>query len=135
MKAISLKQPFANLIAGGQKSIETRTWYTSYRGDLIICSSKSGNIELRGYALCIVELYNVTKMRLEHEEKACCKIYPGAYSWFLTNVRTINPIFKVKGQLGLYDIELPENIKIGWQRKGDEILESGIGFLGTVDLP
>ena len=112
MKAISLKQPFANLIAEGWKSIETRKWYTHYRGDLIICSSKSGNMDPRGYALCVVELYKVTKMYPEHEQKAACTVYPGAYSWFLRNLRIIDPIFKVKGQLGLYDIELPENIKL-----------------------
>lgn len=40
MKALSVKQPWAELIASGVKTIETRTWYTSYRGPLLICSSK-----------------------------------------------------------------------------------------------
>jgi len=41
MKAISLKQPWANFIRDGRKTIETRAWKTEYRGDLLICSSKN----------------------------------------------------------------------------------------------
>lgn len=40
MKAISLWQPWASLIAWGYKKYETRHWYTSYRGELLICSAK-----------------------------------------------------------------------------------------------
>lgn len=110
MKAILLKQPWANLIAQGKKTIETRTWTTPYRGDLVICSSKSGKIDPRGYALCIVDLYDIRHMRPEDEKGAMCERYPGAYSWFLRNVRNFDPIFQVSGQLGLFEIEIPDNI-------------------------
>lgn len=40
MKAISLHQPWASLIAIGLKSIETRSWYTSYRGPVAIHAAK-----------------------------------------------------------------------------------------------
>lgn len=40
MKAISLWQPWASLIASGAKQIETRSWYTGYRGPLAIHASK-----------------------------------------------------------------------------------------------
>lgn len=40
MKALSLTQPFATLLASGQKKIETRSWQTSYRGRLAIHASK-----------------------------------------------------------------------------------------------
>lgn len=39
MKAISIKQPFAALIAAGVKRAETRTWATKYRGPLLIQAS------------------------------------------------------------------------------------------------
>ncbi len=42
MKAISLWQPWASLMEAGSKTIETRGWKTEYRGDLLICSTKSG---------------------------------------------------------------------------------------------
>lgn len=36
MKAISLHQPYASLIAAGIKTTETRSWSTSYRGPIAI---------------------------------------------------------------------------------------------------
>lgn len=41
MKAISIIQPWATLIATGQKSYETRSWPTSYRGVIAIHASRS----------------------------------------------------------------------------------------------
>lgn len=40
MRAISLWQPWADLIAWGYKTMETRLWPTHHRGDLLICSAK-----------------------------------------------------------------------------------------------
>jgi len=40
MKAISLCQPWADLIALGYKTVETRYWATKYRGPLLICAAK-----------------------------------------------------------------------------------------------
>lgn len=40
MKAISLWQPWASLMAIGHKIIETRSWYTGYRGPLAIHAAK-----------------------------------------------------------------------------------------------
>ena len=36
MKVITIKQPFATLIAEGMKQYEFRTWRTKYRGELYI---------------------------------------------------------------------------------------------------
>lgn len=40
MKAITLYQPWAMLIETGWKEVETRDWYTGYRGPLAIHASK-----------------------------------------------------------------------------------------------
>ncbi len=40
MKAITIKQPFASLIAEGLKTYEFRTWKTSYRGKILIHAGK-----------------------------------------------------------------------------------------------
>ena len=40
MKALSLWQPWATLIAIGAKQYETRSWATSYRGEMIIHAAK-----------------------------------------------------------------------------------------------
>ena len=40
MKIITIKQPFATLIAEGLKEYEFRTWRTHYRGDILIHAGK-----------------------------------------------------------------------------------------------
>lgn len=40
MKALSLTQPWATLVANGSKRIETRSWKTSHRGLIAIHASK-----------------------------------------------------------------------------------------------
>ena len=45
MKALSLLQPYASLIAVGAKKIETRSWSTKYRGPLAIHASKKWTLE------------------------------------------------------------------------------------------
>lgn len=41
MKALSLWQPWATLVALGEKKIETRAWSTTYRGPLAIHAAKN----------------------------------------------------------------------------------------------
>lgn len=105
MKALSVKQPWANMIASGEKTIETRTWSTDYRGDLLIVSSRTPNIAPAGCALCIVRLVDCRPMTEKDQMEACCSIYPGAFAWVLTGVRRVNP-FAVRGQVGLFDVQL-----------------------------
>lgn len=45
MKCLSLKQPFADLLAHGEKTIELRKWNTSFRGEFLIHASKTIDIE------------------------------------------------------------------------------------------
>ena len=40
MKVITIKQPFATLIAEGLKEYEFRTWKTKYRGEILIHAGK-----------------------------------------------------------------------------------------------
>ena len=40
MKALTIQQPWATLVAIGAKRIETRSWRTSYRGPLAIHAAK-----------------------------------------------------------------------------------------------
>ncbi len=120
MKAISLKNPWAGWIYHGQKTIETRKWRTSYRGDLLICCSKTFdkrvlegkyNLEcyIQGRAICVVELYDIVKMTEEHQIEAMCQVYKGAFAWLIRNVRKIEPV-GIKGQLRLFDV--PAGIQI-----------------------
>lgn len=110
MKAISLHQPWASWIAEGKKTIETRFWSTNYRGDLIIVSTKKPvyqNLPL-GKVLCIVNVVNCRRMRLEDENKALCKFAHNLWAWELEDIRPIKP-FPVKGSQGFYEVNYPKD--------------------------
>ena len=120
MKAISLKQPWASLIAIGKKTIETRTWKTNYRGELLIVSSKTFDKNFPhhnffevfyeiplGKALAIANLIDCRPMTIADEEEAMYPCEPGRYAWILSDIREIKP-FPVKGSLGIYEVEVDE---------------------------
>ncbi len=41
MKCLSLKQPYAELLVSGKKTIELRNWNTSFRGKFLVHASKN----------------------------------------------------------------------------------------------
>jgi len=143
MKALSVKDPWVQMMLDRLKTIETRTWKTYYRGDLLICCSKKPSTKNSGLAVAIVNLYDCKPMVPEDEERACCGIYPGAYSWFFDDLREIKP-FPVKGQLNIFDAPIPllsqENVdslsngtKIlvswsGWNRFADYLYKDGYAW-------
>jgi hypothetical protein len=49
IKAISLWQPWASFIPQGLKHYETRSWKTSYRGKLLICSTVENSKQYNEY--------------------------------------------------------------------------------------
>lgn len=51
MKALSLTQPWATLVALRAKRIETRSWYTSHRGPLVIHAAQGYPEWAKQYAL------------------------------------------------------------------------------------
>lgn len=52
MKAITLTQPWASLVAAGSKRIETRSWSSAYRGPLAIHAAKGWKADDRTAAVC-----------------------------------------------------------------------------------
>ncbi len=112
MKALSIKQPWASMIAEGLKTIETRTWPTFYRGELLIVSSKRPSDEgPAGKALAVAELIDCHRMTVDDEKAACCTIYPRAWAWVLTTIWEIEP-FDVRGQLGIYEVDVTGRIDL-----------------------
>ena len=111
IKAISLHQPWASMIQQGSKTIETRTWYTDHRGDLLICSTLNPEMIgfLCGYALCVVNLKNCRPMIWSDEAAARCKYREDLklFAWVLTEVREIRP-FRIRGHQGLYEVEIED---------------------------
>lgn len=106
MKAISIKQPWASLIAAGVKTLELRAWPTDHRGPLLICSSRRPFIDghRHGAALCIVDVIDCRPMTRADLPFACVReFYADHYAWVLRNVRLIDP-FSIVGQLRLFDV-------------------------------
>lgn len=105
MKALSVKQPWANMIASGEKTIETRTWMTSFRGPILIISSKQPRIEPAGCVVAVAVLTDCRLMTRSDERAACCRIYPNAKAWVLEDIRRVEPV-PMRGALGLFDCRL-----------------------------
>ena len=104
MKALSVRQPWANLIADGSKTIEVRTRPTTYRGLLLIVSTKRPAVPPAGCALAVVNLVDCRPMTMADERAAMRKRESGenVWAWVLTDVRRIEPRL-VRGQLGLFE--------------------------------
>ena len=107
MKALSVRQPWANMIAAGEKTIETRTWATNYRGPLLIISSKRPHIPPAGCVVAVATLVACRSMTRRDEHAACCPVYENAHAWVLENVRKVEPI-PVRGALGIFDCRVEE---------------------------
>jgi hypothetical protein len=114
MKALTLTQPWASLVALGEKRIETRSWRSNYRGPLAIHAAglypgwakklerqepfssalSPGGIycypELScGSVLCIVQLldiYPIVNVRdqLSEKERAFGNYADGRFAWMLS---------------------------------------------------
>ena len=104
MKALSIKEPWASMFKDGEKTIETRTWITRYRGEVLLCASKHPESKISGKAFAIGELVNCKPMVEEDRKLACCQTYHKAKSWFFKNITCIEP-FNIDGQLGLFDVD------------------------------
>lgn len=127
MKVITIKQPFATLIAEGLKEYEFRTWRTKYRGEILIHAGKGVDKKamkkFEKYNLdypsgCIIAKVNLTdcvyiddKVR-EMLKKKNELVYGSVinhtewegYGFKLENVKKIEPI-SINGKLSLWDYE------------------------------
>lgn len=107
MRALSMKEPWATLLLQGKKTIETRKWTTNYRGQLLFCASQSPRSPIAGFAFATAMLEDIRPMTKEDEAAACCPVYDRAYSWILRDIAPLPVKFRVRGQLGLFDVEVP----------------------------
>jgi activating signal cointegrator 1 len=121
VRALVLRQPWANLVRDGLKKIEVRSWTTKHRGDLLICAAKAadprceydGN-QPRGVTICLVTLLDVRPLRRSDVRSAMLGkggwiLNEGSYAWVLANPRRLVPRPTV-GKLGLFG--LPDDIVV-----------------------
>jgi hypothetical protein len=85
------------MIASGRKTLEIRSWRTSYRGPLLICQSRGGG------AVAIVEVIGCRPATADDFD-ACGGFDPsGAFAWELRLVRRVTSA-PIKGKLSFYDV-------------------------------
>lgn len=135
MKALSLWQPWATLVAIGANTYETRSWSTDYRGPLLIHASKNksqlkvaleeeffdalsavgyfeGDKELPlGCVVAMCDLATVGPVELVRDTHAAGELAFGDYNdgrfaWKLVNVKEIEPPIPARGAQGLFDLDV-----------------------------
>lgn len=143
MKVLSLTEPYATLIKENKKKIETRSWKTSYRGELYIHASSTHiskkckeNKEIMnliknsslnfGNIICKCNLVDCIYMNKEyvedmkksnHQEYICGEYKEGRYAWILDNIRILKNPIKAKGHLNIWNYEYENKIS----SKGENI--------------
>jgi predicted transcriptional regulator len=119
MKALSLKQPFAELVVSGKKTIELRKWNTKFRGEFLVHASKSvdktamarfGFTDLPigaivGKAVLLdVKKYTDEFSHLSDKDKHLASFEWGTYGFILENAERM-PNISCKGSLGFWDFQ------------------------------
>jgi len=127
MKVITLKQPWASLVAYGYKKYEFRSWQIKYRGDIIIHAGlgvdKEAMEKVKDLGLdfpskklmAIVHLDDCIKLdediskRINSENPLVYgnKIRDG-YAWKLSNIRLLNIADDVSGKQGIWNYEIED---------------------------
>lgn len=105
MKALSVRQPWANMIADGVKTIELRKWETKHRGLILIVSMRVPYIEPAGRAVAVAYLTDCRPAVKGDEKKACCPIFKGAWAWEFSTISRIRFPFKITGRQYLFDVD------------------------------
>lgn len=135
MKVLSIKEPYASLIKNKKKFVETRSYKTSYRGELYIHASlkdfetKKDNKDFdklvkgldrnNGYIICKCKLVDCIYMTKEYiknmknnnyQEYLCGEYKEGRYAWVLEDTELLNERILAKGQLGIWNFFKEEKI-------------------------
>ncbi len=120
MKTLSLKQPFAELILQGKKTIELRKWNTNFRGEFLIHASKNPNEEAMkkfgfeklpcGYIVGKANLIDIKHYANDEEFNRDKNLHLASREWgnfgfVLKNPERIKPI-PARGQLNFWDFNL-----------------------------
>ena len=122
MKVLTLKQPWASLVANGYKIYEFRSWKTNYRGEIYIHAGAGVDKEwldkVKDYGidfpkkkiLCKVTIEDCIEIDDEFNKmivKLDKNIYKGkyreGYAWKLGNIQKVEINKEINGKLGLWN--------------------------------
>ena len=109
MRAITIHQPWAELIVRGEKDVENRSWRTLHRGPLLIHAGARADQESfqehgvpddaeRSAIIGVVEVIDCTQERTStwHE--------PGRWGWYLARAKRFPKAVPMKGRRGLFEV-------------------------------
>lgn len=119
MKALSLKQPYADLIVDGKKVIETRVWNTHFRGEFYVHASQgidkeacarlgvtpsiTGAIIGKAHLMDVKEYASQEEWDADREKHlAGAMIKDRVFGFILTGAERTEPV-PAKGTLGFWD--------------------------------
>ena len=125
MKVITLKQPWATLVAEGIKEYEFRTWKYNYRGEILIHAGAGVDHEAmekvkhfkykypKMKILAKVEIEDCISLNDEINDDICKKnplVYGNkrhtGYAWKLKNATKLNIEEKIPGKQGIWNYDL-----------------------------
>ena len=90
MRVITLKQPWATLVAEGLKKYEFRSWKYSYRGEILIHAGKGVDKD--------------AMKKFEHQLVYGHKYDRTGYAWKLEVVEKIDDDKAISGKQGIWNI-------------------------------
>lgn len=120
--ALSVRQPWAELILRGRKTIEVRTWSTHHRGELWLHAGIQADRDaldrfrlttkklVFGAIVGRCELYDCVEFTVDSWERwqshhlNVGPLNKRLYAWFLRNTSRVRPM-PLKGRLGLMSFE------------------------------
>ena len=128
MKVLTIKQPYATLIAEGIKEYEFRTWKTNYRGDFYIHAGIGVNKEFMELYKNLQLTYPSRKIIARVTLEDCIKVDDNfrkllfqknpilyshvindkqwnGYAYKLTNIQKIDIEEEIKGKLGFWNYD------------------------------
>ena len=125
MKVITLKQPWATLVAEGLKKYEFRSWQTSYRGEILIHAGKAVDKEYIKKFEHLNLKYPKSRIIAKATIEDCIKLNSEinkniigeneliyghnpareGFAWKLGNIEKINIEKEINGKLGIWNYE------------------------------
>ncbi len=117
MRGLTVRQPWASLIATGQKPIETRSWPTKYRGPIAIHAGLQDDRDAmrrfgldpnlpRGAIVATANLVEVRRLRPIDQAATLCPHVDGRYGWILEDIKQLDPPVPRVGAQGLWKVDL-----------------------------
>lgn len=117
LPAITIKQPWAQLIMLGIKNIENRSWATDYRGEIFVHAGMKwdsdpwpDDVDLKGHGLSFFSVEKLPRgvilgtvnLAAIGTDSVSPWALPGQFHWVLSDPKPLTAPIPWRGQLGLW---------------------------------